>query len=311
MICPMAREKKETTGTASEAWDGGQPILRAEHLTYEYGTGTPFVHRALKDVSFSVYAGRITGIIGHTGSGKSTLVQLLNGLLTPKEGKVYFKGEDIGTDPKKLHELRFHVGLVFQYPEYQLFEETVAKDIAFGPRNMGLSEEEITARVNHAASLVGLDGAVLERSPFDLSGGQKRRAAIAGVLAMTPQVLILDEPASGLDPVGRATVFGALLRYRDDTGAAVVIISHSMEDMARYGEDLLVLSGGRMLAQGTRDEIFCRPDLLMQNGLDVPPVAHLAGRLRQAGVSLPEGLYTVDALRDALAARKGGVTLDP
>lgn len=275
-------------------------ILEAKDLVYEYGIGTPFRKMAVDHISFGVRTGRVTGIIGHTGSGKSTLVQMLNGLLTPQSGQVLFEGRDIFADKKKLREVRFRIGLVFQYPEYQLFEETVRKDIAYGPRNMGADEAEIERRVEEACDFVGLDRALLDKSPFDLSGGQKRRVAIAGILAMAPQVLILDEPASGLDPIGRKSIFEGLLRYRDNTGAAVVIVSHSMEDMAKYAEDIIVLANDRLILSGTRDEVFSHAALLLENGLDVPEAAHLAEKLRARGLPLAENLYTVEALRDAL-----------
>lgn len=282
-------------------------ILEAKELVYEYGVGTPFRKKAVDRVSFGVRPGLVTGIIGHTGSGKSTLVQMLNGLLTPQSGEVLFEGKNIFADKKKLHSLRFQVGLVFQYPEYQLFEETVRKDIAFGPSNMGLAAEEIEKRVADAAAFVGLEEELLDKSPFDLSGGQKRRVAIAGVLAMTPRVLILDEPASGLDPIGRRSIFDGLLRYRDNTGAAVVIVSHSMEDMAKYAEELVVLSKDRLILAGSRDEVFSKAGLLLDNGLNIPDAARLAERLRKRGLSLPDNLYTVEALRDALLPLlKGG-----
>ncbi len=282
------------------------PILRAEHLVYEYGAGTPFLRRAVDDVSFLLYPGRITGIIGHTGSGKSTLVQMLNGLLVPMSGKVFYKEKDILTDKKALRDLRFHIGLVFQYPEYQLFEETVGKDVAYGPVNMGLSSEEVADRVNQSLAFVGLPADIAEKSPFDLSGGQKRRAAIAGVMAMQPDVLILDEPASGLDPAGRTAIFGGLMRYRDATGAAMVIISHSMEDMAAYADDILVMSGARLVAAGTKEEIFQNPSLLRESGLDLPEITRFAERLTALGLPLPSGLYTVEALTAALLSLKDG-----
>ena len=291
---------------ASEDFSG-EYILEAKDLVYEYGAGTPFRKLAVDHVSFGVRPGRITGIIGHTGSGKSTLVQMLNGLLSPKSGQVLYKGQDIGSDKKKLRELRFQIGLVFQYPEYQLFEETVKKDIAYGPTNMGLSAEEIEKRVLDAANFVGLESGLLDKSPFDLSGGQKRRVAIAGVLAMSPRVLILDEPASGLDPIGRRSIFDGLIRYRDDTGAAVVIVSHSMEDMARYAEEIVVLSEDRLLVSGSRDEVFSHAELLIENGLDIPDAARLAAALRARGMALPENLYTPEALAAALLPfLKGG-----
>lgn len=282
-------------------------LLYAEHLTYEYGIGTPFRKKALDDVTFGVKKGRVTGIIGHTGSGKSTLVQMMNGLLKPQKGTVYYQGEDIHKDKKTLPMLRHKVGLVFQYPEYQLFEETVRRDIAYGPTNMGLSEEAVARRVEEAAEFVGLDKSLLDKSPFDLSGGQKRRVAIAGVIAMRPELLILDEPASGLDPIGRQSIFEGLLRYRDNTGAAVVIVSHSMEDMATYAEDIVVLSQDRLILSGTRDEVFSHADELIAHSLDIPDVARLTVKLREAGLMLPRNLYTVEEAAKAIAALlKGG-----
>ena len=282
-------------------------ILEAEDLVYEYGAGTPFRKLAVDHVSFGVKAGKITGIIGHTGSGKSTLVQMLNGLLTPKSGKVYFHGKDINADKKKLRDIRFKIGLVFQYPEYQLFEETVGKDIAYGPKNMGLSDEAVARRVEEACAFVGLDRALLEKSPFDLSGGQKRRVAIAGIIAMRPEVLILDEPASGLDPIGRQSIFEGLVRYRDNTGAAVVIVSHSMEDMAKYAEEIVVLSEDKLVLSGDRNEVFSHAELLIGSSLDVPDITRLALRLREKGIPLPKDLYTVEDTRAAiLTLLKGG-----
>ena len=283
-------------------------ILYAEDLVYEYGVGTPFRKLALDHVTLGVKAGRVTGIIGHTGSGKSTLVQLLNGLLVPQSGTVYFGGKNIHADKKTLHTFRFEIGLVFQYPEYQLFEETVAKDIAYGPRNMGLSEEEIRARVEEACDFVGLERALLDKSPFDLSGGQKRRVAIAGVIAMRPKVLILDEPASGLDPIGRRSIFDGLLRYRDSTGASVVIVSHSMEDMAKYAEDIVVLAEDKLVLEGSRDEVFSHAELLIENSLDVPEITRLAAKLRECGMPLPKNLYTVEDTTAAILSllQKGG-----
>ena len=281
--------------------------IYAEHLVYEYGIGTPFRKKALDDVTFGVKKGRVTGIIGHTGSGKSTLVQMMNGILKPQSGTVYFNGEDIHKDKKLLVKLRYRIGLVFQYPEYQLFEETVRRDIAYGPTNMGLSEQEVAERVAEAAEFVGLDEALLDKSPFDLSGGQKRRVAIAGVIAMRPEVLILDEPASGLDPIGRKSIFEGLLRYRDKTGASVVIVSHSMEDMARYAEDIVVMSQDRLILSGTRDEVFSHAELLVEHSLDIPDIARLAVRLRALGLPLPQNLYTVEETAKALSALlKGG-----
>lgn len=279
-------------------------ILELENVSYVYSAGTAFQKGAVDGVSASIKEGSITGLIGHTGSGKSTLVQLMNGLLTPSEGRVLLEGEDIFADKKKLREARFKVGLVFQYPEYQLFEETVEKDIAFGPKNMKLPPAEITERVKDACRFVGLDDALLQKSPFDLSGGQKRRIAIAGVMAMRPKLLILDEPASGLDPIGREEIFGGLDRYRRETGATVLIVSHSMEDMARYAEEILVMSEGKLILSGSRDEIFRHADLLGSIGLDVPQITHIVNRLREKGYDLPDNIYTVEAAENALIALK-------
>lgn len=274
--------------------------LTLEHVSYIYGARTPFEKKALDDVSLCVRAGSITGIIGHTGSGKSTLVQLFNGLEKPHEGRVLLDGADIWENPKEIRSIRFRVGLVMQYPEYQLFEETIRADIAFGPRNMGLSEEEIAERVEEAAAFVGLDAATLEKSPFDLSGGQKRRAAIAGVMAMRPEVLVLDEPAAGLDPKGRDTILKGVREYGRQTGSTVIIVSHSMEDMATYCDDIIVISRGRVFLSGSRDEVFSHAAALTEVGLDVPQITRLAMILRERGVELPDSIYTVDALKVAL-----------
>ena len=271
-----------------------------EHISYTYEPGTPFAVTALDDVSFSVREGTITGIIGHTGSGKSTMVQLFNGLEKPSAGRILLDGKDIWENPKKMRDVRFRVGLVMQYPEYQLFEETVRADIAFGPRNMGLSEGEITARVEEAAALVGLEAADLDKSPFDLSGGQKRRAAIAGVMAMRPEVLVLDEPAAGLDPRGRDLILTAIRNYNRHTGATVIIVSHSMEDMAAYCDDIVVMAHAKVYLSGTRDEVFSHAAELEAVGLDVPQITHLARRLSERGVKLPDCIYTVEAALAAL-----------
>ena len=271
-----------------------------EHISYIYEKGTPFAVKALDDVSLTVREGSITGIIGHTGSGKSTLVQLFNGLEKPESGRILLNGQDIWADPKKMREIRFRVGLVMQYPEYQLFEETVRADIAFGPKNMGLAEEEINERVNEAAALVGLTDEQLEKSPFDLSGGQKRRAAIAGVMAMRPEVLVLDEPAAGLDPRGRDVILGAVRDYGKQTGATVIIVSHSMEDMAVYCDDIVVMAHAKVFLNGTRDEVFAHAEELRSVGLDVPQITHLALLLAERGVNLPRGIYTVEAAVKAL-----------
>ena len=276
-------------------------MLRLEHITYRYSAGTPFEVKALDDVTLDIRRGRITGLIGHTGSGKSTLVQLLNGLTRPEAGRVLLDGQDIWQDPKQIGKVRFRVGLVMQYPEYQLFEETVWADIAFGPRNMQLSGEEIAERVDEAAAFAGVDPSLMDKSPFDLSGGQKRRVAIAGIMAMRPEVLVLDEPAAGLDPQGRRDIFGGIRAYNRKTGSTVVIVSHSMEDMAQYCDDVAVMAHARLLMTGTRDEVFARADELEAVGLDIPVITKLSSLLRQGGMPLDPGLYTLEAAEAALA----------
>ena len=276
-------------------------MLRLEHITYRYSAGTPFEVKALDDVTLDIRRGRITGLIGHTGSGKSTLVQLLNGLTRPEAGRVLLDGQDIWQDPKQIGKVRFRVGLVMQYPEYQLFEETVRADIAFGPRNMQLSGEEIAERVDEAAACAGVDPSLMDKSPFDLSGGQKRRVAIAGIMAMRPEVLVLDEPAAGLDPQGRRDIFGGIRAYNRETGSTVVIVSHSMEDMAQYCDDVAVMAHARLLMTGTRDEVFARADELEAVGLDIPVITKLSSLLRQGGMPLDPGLYTLEAAEAALA----------
>lgn len=276
-------------------------MLRLEHITYRYSAGTPFEVKALDDVTLDIRRGRITGLIGHTGSGKSTLVQLLNGLTRPEAGRVLLDGQDIWQDPKQISKVRFRVGLVMQYPEYQLFEETVRADIAFGPRNMQLSGEEIAERVDEAAAFAGVDPSLMDKSPFDLSGGQKRRVAIAGIMAMRPEVLVLDEPAAGLDPQGRRDIFGGIRAYNRETDSTVVIVSHSMEDMAQYCDDVAVMAHARLLMTGTRDEVFARADELEAVGLDIPVITKLSALLRQGGMPLDPGLYTLEAAEAALA----------
>lgn len=276
-------------------------MLRLEHITYRYSAWTPFEVKALDDVTLDIRRGRITGLIGHTGSGKSTLVQLLNGLTRPEAGRVLLDGQDIWQDPKQIGKVRFRVGLVMQYPEYQLFEETVRADIAFGPRNMQLSGEEIAERVDEAAAFAGVDPSLMDKSPFDLSGGQKRRVAIAGIMAMRPEVLVLDEPAAGLDPQGRRDIFGGIRAYNRKTGSTVVIVSHSMEDMAQYCDDVAVMAHARLLMTGTRDEVFARADELEAVGLDIPVITKLSALLRQGGMPLDPGLYTLEAAEAALA----------
>ena len=270
-----------------------------ENVSYVYGEGTPYRMNALEGINLSIREGIVTGIIGHTGSGKSTLVQLFNGLYRPHAGRVLLDGEDIWAKPREIVKIRFKVGLVMQYPEYQLFEETVRADIAFGPQNMGLSPEEIEVRVREAVDFVDLPLELLDKSPFDLSGGQKRRAAIAGVIAMRPDVLVLDEPAAGLDPRGRREIFRSIEQYQRKTGATVIIVSHSMEDMARLCDDIVVMAHAKVYMQGDRREIFSRADELVSIGLDIPQITQLMMILRQRGVPVPAGIYTVE---EALAA---------
>ena len=276
------------------------PILEVKNLTHTYSAGTPFEHKAIDNMNFSVERGEFIGIIGHTGSGKSTLMQHLNGLLKPTSGAVLLDGVDIHSDKKFTRQARFRVGLVFQYPEYQLFEETVYKDIAFGPKNMGLKPEEIDRRVREAAKLVGLTDKQLEVSPFDLSGGQKRRVAIAGVIAMEPEVLILDEPTAGLDPASRAAVLENIEAYRRAKNATIMMVSHSMNDVARLTDRLLVLSGSRLAMDGPPAEVFTRADELLEMGLDIPDITRVFLRLKQMGLPV-EPVYTME---QALAAAK-------
>ena len=265
-----------------------------ENVSFYHGKDTPFEIKALKNINVTIPHGKITGLIGHTGSGKSTLVQMLNGLLTPAEGTVYIDGADIHEKKKNLRNLRFKVGLVMQYPEYQLFEETVYKDIAFGPKNMGISDEEINERVLEAADFVGLEIALLDKSPFDLSGGQKRRAAIAGIVAMRPDVLVLDEPAAGLDPRGRDSIFANIMEYQRKCGNTVVIVSHSMEDMARLCDHLIVMAGGEILMCGDRSTVFGEAQRLTEVGLDVPQITRLMNMLSERGFAVDRGIYTVE-----------------
>ncbi len=283
-------------------------ILKTEGLTYTYSIGTPFEKTAVDHVDLCIEENLMVGVIGHTGSGKSTLMQHFNGLLRPTSGRVMLEGEDIWADKKKLREVRFHVGLVFQYPEYQLFEETVFKDIAFGPRNMGLGEDEIRRRVLETADAIGLDRALLERSPFALSGGQKRRAAIAGVMAMRPKVLILDEPCAGLDPKGRDQMLRQIQDYQKKTQSTVLLVSHSMEDAAEYTEKLLVMNSGKLFCYEDTAAVFRRAQELQEMGLRVPQITSVMLALRQKGFDLPEDLYTVEQAKNALLhLLKGGV----
>lgn len=281
-------------------------IIKTEHLTHIYSQGTPYERAALRDFNIEIEEGEFAGIIGHTGSGKSTFIQHLNGLLPPTEGKVYIDGEDLWADKKDLRRFRFKVGLVFQYPEYQLFEETVYKDIAFGPKNMGLDEEDIDRRVRSAAAFVGLTEAMLDKSPFELSGGQKRRVAIAGVIAMEPKVLVLDEPTAGLDPRGRDDILARIQDYHRAKHASVVLVSHSMEEIARNVDRIVVLSDSHVLMEGTPSQVFARAHELEQVGLDIPQVTKVALALRQRGLPVDTAVYTVEALREALLRLKGG-----
>lgn len=282
-----------------------EPILEVRNVSYVYSAGTPFEHRALENVSFCLDRGEFVGVIGHTGSGKSTLMQQLNGLLKPTSGQVLLNGKDIWSDKKLTRQARFQVGLVFQYPEYQLFEETVYKDIAFGPKNMGLEEKEVDRRVRDAARLVGITDEQLNASPFDLSGGQKRRVAIAGVMAMEPEVLILDEPTAGLDPVGRKEILDQIGAYRVSRNAAVVMVSHSMEDVARLTDRLLVLCGSRLTMDGPPEEIFTHAEELVKMGLSIPYVTQVFLRLRAMGLDVPN-VYTLPQAEEALLALKEG-----
>ncbi len=283
-------------------------MIRTEQLSYTYSAGTPFQSTAIDDVNLSIEAGEFIGLIGHTGSGKSTLIQHLNGLIKPDSGKIYIGGEDIWAEPKKIRRFRFKVGLVFQYPEYQLFEETVQKDIAFGPRNMGLSENEIAERVVKAALAVGLGREYMEKSPFELSGGEKRRVAIAGVLAMEPQVLILDEPTAGLDPRGREKILGEIKTYHQQTGATIILVSHSMEDVARFASRVLIMDHGKLAADGPMSEVFTRSAMLDAMGLSAPQITRIFALLRERGLDVPADVFSVERARDVLLSllEKGG-----
>ena len=282
-----------------------KPILEVKNLTYIYSAGTPFEHKALDDISFSVEPGEFIGIIGHTGSGKSTLMQQLNGLLKPTSGTVLLDGQDIWSDKKLTRQARFRVGLVFQYPEYQLFEETVYKDIAFGPKNMGLSPEEIDRRVREAAGFVGLTEQQLEVSPFDLSGGQKRRVAIAGVIAMEPEVLILDEPTAGLDPVGRSEILGNIQSYRKAKNATIMMVSHSMEDVARLTDRLLVMNGSKLAMDAPPAQVFTHAEELTQMGLNIPQVTQVFLELKKLGLDV-KNVYTIEQAAAEIRRLKGG-----
>ena len=281
-------------------------IIKTEGLCHRYSIGTPFERTAIEDISFEARSGEFIGIIGHTGSGKSTFIQHLNGLLRPTEGKVFYEGTDIWSSKATTRDIRFKVGLVFQYPEYQLFEETVYKDIAFGPQNMKLSDEEVDRRVREAAEFAGIGEELLEKSPFELSGGQKRRVAIAGVIAMRPNVLILDEPGAGLDPRGRESIIENIRRYHRATGATVIMVTHSMEEIASTVERIVVFNRGRIAISGTPKEVFSRGDELAQMGLSVPQVTSIAKRLSELGLPVDTSVYTIEQLKTALLRLKGG-----
>ena len=281
-------------------------VIKTERLSHVYSLATPFEKVAIEGIDIDIPQGQLLAVIGHTGSGKSTFIQHLNALLQPSSGAVYCQGEDINKDKFSRRDVKWKVGLVFQYPEYQLFEETVYKDIAFGPSNMKLSAEEIDQRVREAAAFVGVDEELFEHSPLELSGGQKRRIAIAGVIAMRPQVLILDEPTAGLDPRGCQQILENICDYREKTGATVIIVSHSMDDVAKIAERIVVFHKGKVAMDGSPEEIFCRAEELMDIGLDIPRAAELAIALRREGLGLPEGIYTHEQLLAAILAVKEG-----
>ena len=284
-----------------------EPIIETVDLSCVYSIGTPFEHKALDRVNFTAYPGEYIGIIGHTGSGKSTLIQHLNGLLKPTSGQVRLRGQDIWADKKKITQVRFHVGLVFQYPEYQLFEETVYKDIAFGPTNMGLSGDELDRCVRESAKLVGIRDDQLFKSPFELSGGQKRRVALAGVMAMRPRVLILDEPTAGLDPAGRENLLANIRDYHRNQKTTIILVSHSMDEIAQNVDRIVVLKSAHVLMSGTPREVFARAEELLSAGLDVPQVTRIAMGLRDKGLPIDPAVYTVQDLeQELLALGKGG-----
>ncbi|MEG0780529.1 MAG: energy-coupling factor transporter ATPase [Oscillospiraceae bacterium] len=283
-----------------------EPILRVENLTHTYGIGTPFCRSAVDALSFDILPGEFLGIIGHTGSGKSTLIQHLNGLLKPTSGHIYLDGKDIWAEPKKIREVRFQVGLVFQYPEYQLFEETVARDIAFGPTNMGKTPEEIARAVREAAAFAGVPDELLDKSPFELSGGQKRRVAIAGVIAMDPRILILDEPTAGLDPEGREKLLENIRTYHRARGNTVILVSHSMDEIAQNVDRILVLKDSHVFLSGTPREVFAHAAELEAAGLNVPQVTKIARTLHDRGLDIDPAVYTVEELKNTLLSLKGG-----
>lgn len=270
-------------------------LLETVNLSYTYSPDSPFSKEAVKNINVSVSEGEVLGIIGHTGSGKSTLLQLFNGLLKPTSGTVLFNGKDIWLEPKKIKNIRSQIGLVFQYPEYQLFEETVYDDIAFGPKNMGLSGDELKTAVMDAVRTVGLKEELLKKAPFDLSGGEKRRAAIAGIMAMQPRIIVFDEPTAGLDPIGHDMIFDAVMKYRRENGATVIIVSHSMEDMARYADRILVMNDGETVMLDTVDKVFSNREELKKIGLNVPYITQVLSGLKSRGVNINSNIYTVDS----------------
>jgi energy-coupling factor transport system ATP-binding protein len=277
-------------------------VLELKNLSYVYGTGTPFEKTAVNNLSLSIEKGEFIGIMGHTGSGKSTLVQMLNGLMKPTSGQVLLDGEDIWANPKDIRKIRFKVGMVFQYPEYQLFEETVAKDIAFGPMNMGKSGAELEKAVNDAARFTGLKDELLEKSPFDLSGGEKRRAAIAGVIAMNPEVLVLDEPTAGLDPMGRDVLLSQIVQYHKERKNTVILVSHSMEDIARVADKIIVMNKSNLVMFDKTKEVFSKGRELEEIGLRVPQITKIMLELREKGFNVPEGILTVDEAMDCISS---------
>lgn len=277
-------------------------VLELKNLSYVYGTGTPFEKTAVNNLSLSIEKGEFIGIMGHTGSGKSTLVQMLNGLMKPTSGQVLLDGEDIWAKPKDIRKIRFKVGMVFQYPEYQLFEETVAKDIAFGPTNMGKSGAELEKAVNDAARFTGLKDELLEKSPFDLSGGEKRRAAIAGVIAMNPEVLVLDEPTAGLDPMGRDVLLSQIVQYHKERKNTVILVSHSMEDIARVADKIIVMNKSNLVMFDKTKEVFSKGRELEKIGLRVPQITKIMLELREKGFNVPEGILTVDEAMDCISS---------
>lgn len=280
--------------------------IELKNVSFVYGAGEPYEIRALDNINLHLGGSVMTGFMGHTGSGKSTLVQLLNGILKPTSGQVLLDGKDIWEDPKKIRDIRFRVGVVMQYPEYQLFDETVHDDIAFGPKNMGLSKAEIDQRVMDAVHFAGLDENLLDKSPFELSGGQKRRAALAGVIAMRPEILVLDEPAAGLDPGGRREILGRIREFQRSSGTSVIIVSHSMEDMAMYCDRIIVMSAGKVAMDGTCSEVFGRYNELLNVGLDVPQITYVADELRKHGIDIGADIYTVKYAASQILAKIGG-----